>query len=59
MTGQKFRLDITVSIQQMEPYQGGRLDVRETLDLSADGFMEVASILHRFHELAERLAEEQ
>lgn len=59
MSHQKFRLDINVSIQQMEPYQGGRLEVRETLDLSADGFMEVCSILYRFHELAEKLAEDQ
>ena len=59
MSGQKFRLDISVSIQQTEPWPGGRLEVRENMDLSADGFMEVASILHRFHELAEKLAKEQ
>lgn len=59
MSDQKFRLDISVSIRQDEPYQTGYLEIRETLNLNADGFMEVAGILSRFHELAERLKADQ
>ena len=33
-------------------YRSEGLEVRETVTLTADGFMEVAAILAKFHELA-------
>jgi hypothetical protein len=54
---QKYRVDINVSLQQLEPYTGGRLEIRESLDLGA-GIFDMATILGRFHELAEALKRE-
>lgn len=57
---QKYRVEINVSVQQTEPYfTGGRLEIRESVDLSANGFFELAVILSRFHDLAEVLKAEQ
>ena len=53
----KYRVDISISLQQAD-YHGGRLEIRESLDLPAANFFEMAAILGRFHELAESLKKE-
>lgn len=63
---QRFQLRISVRVEEMQarawaggqewyPTGSGGLEVSDTLVLTARGFMEVAGILGRFHELAEQL----
>ena len=53
----KYQLSIQVSIYQ--PDCGGRLEIREEIALNVSSFLEIASLLGRFHELAERVAVEK
>lgn len=67
MGNQRFRLQINVFVQQLQEYSPGNwqvqgstgLEVRESFDLNAAGFMELAGILGRFHELKERIEAER
>jgi hypothetical protein len=49
-----YTLDIRVSMRQSPGY-GGQLDISESIEVPATGFLEICTILGRFHELAESL----
>ncbi len=54
----RYELRVNISIRQNEPggYPFGSLTVDETLNLDAASFLEVATILSKFDELAKALA---
>jgi hypothetical protein len=52
----RYRLDISVTLYDQQ--QGGRLEVRENMDVEAKTFLEMAGILGRFHELTESIKKE-
>ena len=57
MTAARYRLRLTAEIQ---PSDGsGFLRVEEQAELEAEGFLEVAQVLGRFHELAQTLKTER
>ncbi len=52
----KYELTITANIRQVEPYYGSAgLEVRDTVTITADGFLGVCQVLGQFHELGQRL----
>lgn len=53
----KYELVLNAEIRQVESY-GGSLQVRESVELLADSFIELCSILAEFHKLAEHLAKQ-
>lgn len=63
---QRFRVEVNVRVVQLTDSGNGQwyaaggqgLEVRDAVDLTAAGFMEVAGILGRFHELAQSLKQE-
>ena len=52
----RYRVDISVYLT--DQMQGGRLEVRESIDVSASNFLEMAKILGAFHDLATKIKEE-
>jgi hypothetical protein len=52
----KYRLDISINLA--DTYMGGRLEVRESVDVSATDFMEMAKILGLFHDLVKQIKKE-
>lgn len=54
MTGEQ-RYELVVSIQIRDRVGYGSLSVSESVQLNAASFMEMASLLAKFHELAESL----
>jgi len=64
MTGtQTYRLELQMTIVALDdrgnPEYNNGLRVNDTLSVNATSFMEIAGVLSRFHELAERLKEAQ
>lgn len=56
----KYELQINATIRQIEPYSGGGcLEVRESVTLNAESFLELSQVLGQFHELARKLREEK
>lgn len=58
----KYKLRVRCEIQETADngsYRGQGLTVEENTELDAAGFMDVAGILGRFHELSERIKREQ
>ena len=53
-------LNLNLSIHQVEDgrFQGQGLEIRDHVTLPAMGFLEVAQVLGRFHELAETIKKE-
>lgn len=55
-SSQDMRVTVEVRIDSIGgPYGGGNLQIREDFQLPVSGFTELASILGRFHELAEKV----
>lgn len=54
MMDKKLHLDIRVSIRQAD-FNGGALEINESIELEPHGFMEICEILSQFHRLAEKL----
>lgn len=58
----KYRLTLRLHVEQIDD-QGRRfnegLSVEDSLDLGQAGFMEIAGVLGRFHELAEVIKKER
>lgn len=55
---QSYRLQVLIQIQQLEegrPYMGPGLEVRETADVEAGDFLELAGMLGEFHTLTEAM----
>jgi len=52
----EFELTINVSIRHRN-HGGAGLEVRESVFLNADSFMQLATVLARFHELAKELGD--
>lgn len=50
---------VQVRVSLYDKFGSDRLEISEDLTLSAGNFMDVASILGKFHELAERLRAEK
>ena len=50
---EEFELELWVSIRQGST--GGHLEVRERVLVGAAGFLEIAGILSKFHELAQAI----
>jgi hypothetical protein len=60
--GSSLRLRLQISIEAIPGgYNAayGNLQLSETVNLDAASFLEIASILGRFHELAEKVEEER
>lgn len=59
----KFQLTINLEIEQLDdrgfPMGRGALQVRDTVQLGALGFLDLAAVLGRFNELAEVIKTEQ
>ena len=56
MNQPNYQLELHATIRQTEGIFGhGGLEVRETVNLNAASFLELAGILAKFHELAEML----
>lgn len=55
-TEKRYELDIQVRIRDKRA--GGSLEVSERLDISANGFLEIAEILSKFHQLGEAIQKE-
>jgi hypothetical protein len=53
----RYQVRIDITIQQRDQYQG-QLRVEETFNVSATDFIELAGILGKFHELAEKIKKE-
>lgn len=53
----RYELRIQIAIEDREDH--GRIRVEERLEIDAAGFLEVASVLQRFHELAQTLKGEE
>lgn len=68
---QRYRVEVNVRVTTMQEYpygsgqwqpsgsMSGGLEVSERADVTASGFMELAGILGRFHELTERIKAER
>ena len=48
-----YELELYVTIRQLG--SGGHLEIKERVVVNASGFLEIAGILHKFHELAETM----
>lgn len=58
MANDGYRLNVRVEIQRVNEnggYSADRFSVDENLQLDVDGFLGVAQVLGRFHELAEHI----
>jgi hypothetical protein len=59
----KFKLNVNLEIEQLDdrgyPLGRGGLQVRDTVELGDLGFLELAAVLGRFHDLAEVIKTEQ
>lgn len=56
----KYTLRVSVEItSQGGYYSGGRLGVQENIELGTLGFIELAQVLGRFHELAQTIEKER
>lgn len=53
----RYQVRIDITIQQRDQYQG-QLRVEESFNVSATDFLELAGILGKFHELAEKIQKE-
>lgn len=51
----KYKLEIDARITQAEPHYQPGLQIRETVEIEASTFMELAMILGHFHTLSEIL----
>lgn len=50
---EKYELELYVAIRQVGG--GGYLEIREKEHIDATGFLEIAGVLSKFHELAEKM----
>ncbi len=58
----KYKLHVNIRIDALGPgdtYMGNGLEIREDFEVNANGFMEVAAILAKFHELAQVIEKER
>lgn len=62
MADQKFALVLNIRIEQRDEYGryvGSQLQIQQELTVKASSFLEIASIIGRFHELAQAVGQEQ
>ncbi len=62
MSGDQFEMRIQIELNKLDPgggWTGERMSVNESFSVSPAGFLEIAGILGRFHELAEDIRKER
>ena len=61
MNNPKNQIEVTINIAIRQPpgYGGGQIEIRENITMCSMGFLEMAAVLAKFHELAESLKKEQ
>jgi hypothetical protein len=51
----KYIVAVNIRIQQEDRGMSGGIEVREEVQVNANGFMEICAILVQFHEVTQRL----
>lgn len=51
----KYIVAVNIRIQQEDRGMSGGIEVREEVQVNANGFMEICAILAQFHEVTQRL----
>ena len=58
MSEKKKRYELSIRASIRDTYESGYLNIDETVEIDAKNFLEIAAILGKFHELAQKLSGE-